>query len=52
MPSTNGMVRNFYELQGFERIREEDGNTVWKYEIPDVYEKKNHVIEIENGGKS
>ena len=48
----NGMVRNFYELQGFERIKEEDGNTVWKYEIPDVYEKKNHVIEIENGGKS
>ena len=48
----NGMVRIFYELQGFERIKEEDGNTVWKYEIPDVYEKKNHVIEIENGGKS
>lgn len=44
----NGMVRDFYSLQGFEKVSEDaEGNAVWKYEIPVPYEKKNHVIEVE-----
>ncbi len=44
----NGMVRDFYSLQGFEKVSEDaEGNAVWKYEIPAPYEKKNHVIEVE-----
>lgn len=46
----NGMVRDFYALQGFEKLREEEAGTVWKFEIPDVYEKKNRYIEIRQGG--
>ena len=44
------MVRDFYALQGFEKLREEEAGTVWKFEIPDVYEKKNRYIEIRQGG--
>ncbi|MDO4333625.1 MAG: HAD-IIIC family phosphatase [Eubacteriales bacterium] len=45
----NGMVKDFYGLQGFTRISEDDEkNAVWKFEIPDPYEKKNHVIDVEN----
>lgn len=45
----NGMVKDFYGLQGFTRISEDDEkNTVWKFEIPDPYEKKNHVIDVVN----
>lgn len=44
----NGMVKDFYGLMGFEKISEdEEQNTVWKYEIVQPYEKKNHVIEVE-----
>lgn len=44
----NGMVREFYALQGFEKISEDGaGNTVWKYEIGEPYEKKNRVILVE-----
>ena len=44
----NGMVRDFYSLQGFEKVSEDaEGNAVWKYEIPVPYEKKNRVIEVE-----
>lgn len=43
----NGMVRNFYELQGFARIKEdEQGNTKWQFEIKETYEKKNKVITV------
>ena len=41
----NGMVRDFYGLQGFEKIRENEKETVWRFEIPENYEKKNHYIE-------
>ena len=42
----NGMVKEFYASQGFEKITEdEQGNTTWKYEIPAVYHYKNEVIE-------
>ena len=43
----NNMVRNFYELQGFEKIREDaEGNTIWQFIVPDVYENKNKVIAV------
>ena len=43
----NNMVREFYGLQGFEKIAEDaDGNTIWKFVIPENYEKKNQVIEV------
>lgn len=43
----NGMVKEFYSLQGFEKTEEdEQGNTVWKYEIPFPYQKKNEVISV------
>ena len=43
----NGMVRNFYEAHGFERIEEDpDGNAVWEYKDISTYENKNHVIQV------
>ena len=44
----NGMVRDFYALQGFEKVSEDEaGNTVWLFTIPDTYTNKNTVIEVE-----
>lgn len=44
----NAMVKNFYELQGFEKIREDEpGNTTWKYVIDNYYGNKNKVIKVE-----
>ena len=44
----NNMVREFYALQGFTKIFEDDaGNTEWKFDIMNNYEKKNKVIEVE-----
>ena len=41
----NGMVRDFYEKQGFAKISEDEtGNTVWRLDISGGYEQKNHVI--------
>lgn len=43
----NAMVKNFYELQGFTKISEDEaGNAVWEYRISEDYEKKNHVIQV------
>ena len=43
----NGMVKDFYSLQGFEKIDEDkEGNTTWKYEIKGRYKKKNKFIKI------
>ena len=43
----NGMVREFYAQQGFEKIREDEaGNTVWSLDISKGYEKKNQFIRI------
>lgn len=43
----NGMVKDFYSLQGFTKIQEdEEGNTVWKYDIVKEYERKNKVIHV------
>lgn len=41
----NGMVKEFYALQGFTKISEdEEGNTVWEYPVTSQYKKKNKVI--------
>lgn len=43
----NAMVKDFYEMQGFTKVSEDaEGNTIWEFEITDLYEKKQHVIEI------
>ncbi len=43
----NAMVRDFYGAMGFEKIREEeDHSSVWRYDIPAVYEDKNTVIRV------
>ena len=43
----NGMVKDFYSLQGFDKISEDEkGNTDWLFEIGDDYKMKNEVIEV------
>ena len=43
----NGMVRDFYQKQGFAKVSEEaDGSTVWELDLRGGYEKKNHVIQV------
>ena len=43
----NKMVQNFYELQGFSKIKEDkQGNTEWEFKISSSYEKKNHWIQV------
>lgn len=44
----NGMVKNFYALQGFTKIsQDEDGNTKYTLDISKGYERKNKVIKID-----
>jgi FkbH-like protein len=46
--SKNGMVKDFYELQGFIKVNEdEEGNTTWKYVIESKYKNKNKFIKVE-----
>lgn len=43
----NAMVKDFYGLQGFtKRSEDEEGNTVWDFEITDDYQCKQHVISV------
>lgn len=43
----NAMVKEFYRTMGFEKADETDtGVTIWKFEIPADYEKKNTVISV------
>ena len=43
----NMMVKNFYDMQGFKKISEdESGNTVWNLNV-DGYNKKNKYIRVE-----
>lgn len=43
----NGMVRDFYERQGFIKLFEDDqGNTLWELDLSRGYTKKNKVIQI------
>ncbi|MCI9314219.1 MAG: HAD-IIIC family phosphatase, partial [Lachnospiraceae bacterium] len=44
----NAMVKDFYGTMGFTKIHEEsDGSTTWRFDIPEEYEKKNRVIEVQ-----
>lgn len=43
----NGMVKDFYARQGFEKVSEtEDGSTAWRLDLTKPYEKKNRVIQV------
>jgi FkbH-like protein len=43
----NGMVKDFYAVQGFEKTAEDEaGNTQWQLDLAD-YVCKNHVIQVE-----
>ena len=43
----NAMVKEFYQTMGFEKMYETDtGVTIWRFEIPADYEKKNTVINV------
>ncbi len=43
----NSMVKDFYGMLGFELLKtDDDGNSVWKYEIPAKYEVKQQDISI------
>lgn len=43
----NGMVKDFYAMQGFTKVCEDrSGGTVWEYIIQADYQKKQSVIEI------
>lgn len=43
----NKMVKDFYLLQGFEKVSEDgEGNATFRLDISSGYEKKNHVISI------
>ena len=45
----NKMVSNFYDLQGFELVsQDEQGNKTYKLDISKGYNNKNDVIEIKN----
>ena len=44
----NAMVKDFYKTMGFDIISEDENkNTTWEFVIPDVYENKNTVIDVE-----
>lgn len=43
----NGMVRDFYEKQGFVKLSEDNqGNTVWELDLSQGYMNKNSIIQI------
>ena len=43
----NKMVKDFYGLQGFEKVSEgEVGNAVWKFQIEETYTNKNNYIKV------
>ena len=45
--SKNGMVKEFFAMQGFEKIDEDDdGNTTWKLNVSD-YRNRNEVINVQ-----
>lgn len=44
----NGMVQDFYALQGFEKESEDEaGNTIWHFAVLAKYEMKNCVITVD-----
>lgn len=43
----NAMVKDFYALQGFEKLEEDvDENAKWSFRIPEQYTLKNQVIKV------
>ena len=43
----NKMVKEFYGLQGFTKVSEdEEGNTTWEYSIEENYKNKNKYINV------
>ena len=45
----NNMVKDFYKIQGFEKVDEDlNGNTKWLFKIDDNYINKNKVIDVED----
>ncbi|WP_034445539.1 HAD-IIIC family phosphatase [Butyrivibrio sp. AE2032] len=45
----NKMVKDFYLLQGFEKVSEDaEGNITFKLDISGEYDQKNHVIQVSN----
>ena len=46
----NGMVRDFYGIQGFVRISEDnEGNSEWEFDVSPDYRNKNSVITVDGG---
>ena len=47
----NNMVREFYDLMGFKKVSEdEQGNTVWEFDLTGTYENKNTHIKVDQTG--
>lgn len=44
----NGMVRDFFAVQGFYKVSETDRGTEWVLDIMETYENKNTVIKVED----
>ena len=45
----NGMVRDFYKTQGFDKISEDEvGNAVWELDVGEGYQRKNGHIAVES----
>lgn len=43
----NAMVKEFYGMQGFEKVSgDNEGNTVWEFDIEDDYKNKQDVIAV------
>ena len=43
----NGMVREFYQKQGFKKTREDEtGNTMWAFDLRKPYQRKQQVIRV------
>lgn len=48
----NAMVKDFYALQGFEKLEEDaEGNAKWSFKIPEQYALKNQVITVTESEK-
>lgn len=42
----NAMVKDFYGAMGFQKLSEKDGDSEWEYVIPEKYDNKNLVIDV------
>ena len=43
----NGMVKEFYRQMGFDKVSEdENGNTEWRFDLAQGYEKRNSYIAV------